>query len=90
MDVTTLLTWERFMGGTHGFANMPNKKMDILGSVIGRNQEKTLPGLADFYFVGAWMSSTGALFTNALSGRTIIRDICRKDGKKFTSVPPTA
>jgi len=90
VDVTTLLTWERFMGGTHGFANLPNKKMDILGSVIGRNQEKMLPGLADFYFVGAWMSSTGALFTNALSGRTIIRDICRKDGKKFTSVPPTA
>jgi len=90
MDVTTLLTWERFMGGTHGFANLPNKKMDIMGSVIGRNQEKTLPGLADFYFVGAWMSSTGALFTNALSGRTVIRDICRKDGKTFTSTPATA
>jgi 2-polyprenyl-6-methoxyphenol hydroxylase-like FAD-dependent oxidoreductase len=32
--------------------------------------------------------SAGALFTNALSGRTVIRDICRKDGKKFSRGTP--
>lgn len=90
VDVTTLLTWERYMGGTHGFANMPNKKPDIMGSLLGKGQEKTLPGLADFYFVGAWMTSTGALFTNALSGRTVIQDICRKDGKKFSRRTPAS
>ena len=88
VDVTTLLTWERYMGGTHGFANMPNKKPDIMGSLLGKGQERTLPGLADFYFVGAWMTSTGALFTNALSGRTVIQDICKKDGKKFIRGTP--
>jgi phytoene dehydrogenase-like protein len=88
LDVITLLTWERFMGGTHGFANAPNKKLDFVGSLLGKGQEKTLPGLEGFYFVGVWMTSTGALFSNALSGRSIIRDICKKDGKRFTRGTP--
>ncbi len=90
VDVTTLRTWERYMGGTHGFANLPNKKVDILGSISGKGQERTLPGLRDFYFVGAWMTSTGALFTNALSGRTVIQDICKKDGKRFIRGAPSS
>ena len=26
-DVSTLLTWERFMGGTHGFVNSPTRSL---------------------------------------------------------------
>jgi len=27
IDVPTLMTWERYMGGSHGFMGMPNKKV---------------------------------------------------------------
>jgi phytoene dehydrogenase-like protein len=64
-DVPTLMTWERYMGGTHGFANMPNKKMNLLTGFSGQALECKLPGLANFYLVGAWATSLGALFANA-------------------------
>jgi phytoene dehydrogenase-like protein len=48
VDVPTLLTWERYMGGTHGFANMPKKPFDFLGSLLGRGMQFTLPGLRCF------------------------------------------
>ncbi|KPU45522.1 phytoene desaturase (lycopene-forming) [Oxobacter pfennigii] len=82
VDVPTLLTWERFMGGTHGFANIPNKKADIIGSLF-KNEEMLVPGLDNFYFVGAWSTSAGALFVNALSGKKAIQYICKKERQKF-------
>jgi phytoene dehydrogenase-like protein len=86
IDVPTLMTWERYMGGTHGFANMPNKKLNIAGSLFKRQPETTLPGLANFHLAGVWVTSTGALFANAMSGRTLIKTICKNDGKKFSTV----
>ena len=83
IDVPTLMTWERYMGGTHGFANMPSKKSNIIASLLGRGEERNLPGLSNFFFVGAWATSTGALFSNANSGKKVIRSICSVDGKKF-------
>jgi phytoene dehydrogenase-like protein len=85
VDVPTLITWERYMGGTHGFVNMPNKKLSFLGSLLGQGLETKLPGLDNFYLVGYWVTSVGALFANANSGKTVIRAICKSDGKTFTS-----
>lgn len=82
VDVPTLLTWERFMGGTRGFANTPNKKMSLTGSLMN-NSEMLVPGLENFYFAGVWATSAGALFMNALSGQKAIKAICSKDGRKF-------
>jgi len=87
VDVPTLMTWERYMGGTHGFVNMPNKELNIMGSLFSRRLETTLPGLSNFHLVGVWVTSAGALFSNALSGRTLIRSICERDGKKFNAAP---
>jgi len=70
IDVSTLMTWERYMGGTQGWFNFPKFKT-------------TLPGLANFYFVGVWATMMGSLFDNANSGKSIIRRICKKEGKKF-------
>ena len=89
VDVPTLMTWERYMGGTHGWANMPRKKAAFLSIILGKNAETTLPGLSDFYFVGAWSTMTGALFSNAASGKKAIRMICRKEGKKFRNQTPS-
>ncbi|HXX57046.1 MAG TPA: NAD(P)/FAD-dependent oxidoreductase [Thermodesulfovibrionales bacterium] len=82
IDVPTAVTWERYMGGTHGFANMPNKKISFLRTIFGNRQEMTLPGLSNFYMAGVWVTSAGALFMNALSGRKVIEAICRGDNKK--------
>jgi len=83
VDVPTLLTWERFMGGTHGFANMPKKHFNFFQSISGKGLQLTLPGLKNFYFAGVWATSAGALFMNALSGRKVIQAICKNKGKRF-------
>ncbi len=82
VEVATLLTWERFMGGTHGFVNYPNKKQDFLGSLFN-NGDMTIAGLDNFYFVGVWATSAGALFLNALSGKKAIKRLCKKEHMKF-------
>lgn len=87
IDVPTLLTWERFMGGTHGFANMPNKKVTFWAGMQGGGGDLTLPGLENFYFAGIWASMSPSLFGNALSGRLAIQAICRHRKRPFqTSV----
>jgi phytoene dehydrogenase-like protein len=67
MDIPTLITWERFMGGTHGFNSLPNKKFSFIGGIRGGGGEQTLPGISNFYFVGVWATMSPSLFGNALS-----------------------
>ncbi len=85
IDVPTLITWKRFMGGDRGFVNMPTKKASFMGSLVLNKLDSRLPGLANFHLVGAWATSGGALFLNALSGRRVVSDICRVDGRRFVS-----
>ncbi len=89
-DVSTLLTWERFLGSTMGLGMYPNKKVGVISSVFRKNQESTLPGLKDFYLAGTWATSAGALFMNVLSGKRIIRDICGKDRRPFVAAVQNA
>jgi phytoene dehydrogenase-like protein len=84
IDVPTLMTWERYVGGEHGFLSAPNKKVNPLGFLFGL-QDSTLPGLEDFYMVGTWATSAGSLFQNALSGRKVVQMMCRSEGKRFVS-----
>jgi len=87
IEVSTLMTWERYMGGTQGWFNLPNRKLDfsMREDLSDRKFKTTLPGLSNFYFVGVWATAMGSLVHNASSGKTIIRRICKKDGKKFTA-----
>lgn len=85
IDVPTQLTWERYMGGTHGFANMPAKKASIWSGLKGAGGDMTLPGLEGFYFVGVWASMAGSLFSNALSGRLAIQALCKRLRVPFKS-----
>lgn len=88
IDVATLNTWERFMGGTQGHNNYPNKH-DITGMrsainfIFGLDKMFTLPGLKNFYFTGQWVTSMGSLFANAASGREVVQKICKQCGVKF-------
>ena len=85
IDVCTLMTWERYMGGTQGWFNFPNRKLDfsMREDMSDKKFKTTLPGLSNFYFAGVWASMMGSLAHNAQSGKTIIRRICKKDGKQF-------
>jgi phytoene dehydrogenase-like protein len=85
IDVSTLMTWERYMGGTQGWFNLPKRKLDfsIREDLADKKFKTTLPGLANFYFVGVWTTAMGSLAHNAISGKTVIRRICQKDSKKF-------
>jgi len=85
IDVSTLVTWERFTGGTMGLGIYPNKKMSFVSAILGAGRVSTLPGLSDFYFAGTWATSAGALFMNALSGKRVIQGICRRDKRDFTA-----
>ncbi len=44
---------------------------------------KTLPGLDKFFMVGQWAIGTIGLNTVCLSGRQLIRNLCKQEGKKF-------
>ena len=44
---------------------------------------KTLPGFENFYMVGQWAGGTIGLNTVCLLGRNIVKELCRKDNKKF-------
>jgi phytoene dehydrogenase-like protein len=89
IDVATLMTWERFMGGSQGWFTLPNRKLDFSTreDPSDKKYKTTLPGLSNFYFVGVWATMAPSLFHNANSGKTIIRRICQKDGKKFKTEP---
>jgi phytoene dehydrogenase-like protein len=85
VDVVTLRTWERYMGGTEGCDNFPKKGagINVFKSLLGLDDSYRLPGLKGFYLVGGWVTSAGALLFNAISGKTIIRRICKDEGRKF-------
>jgi len=85
IDICTLMTWERYMGGSQGWYNLPNRKFEfVMGEDSSDKKFKTtLPGLSNFYFVGVWATMMGSLFDNAKSGKTIIQRISKKDGRKF-------
>lgn len=91
VDVATLHTWERYMGGTQGHNNYPRKYNDltdirnVLDFMFGTNRMFTLPGLSNFFFTGQWVTSMGSLFSNAMTGKTVVQKICRQVGRKFTT-----
>jgi hypothetical protein len=85
----TLHTWERYMGGTLGHGNFPNKYKDltdirnVLDFMFGLNRMYTLPGLEHFFFTGQWVTSMGSLFANALTVKTVVQRICKQCGASF-------
>jgi phytoene dehydrogenase-like protein len=89
VDVATLRTWERYMGGTLGHNNYPRKYKSssdirqVLDFMLGLNRTYTLPGLQNFFFTGQWVTSMGSLFSNALTGKTVVQKICQQSKVRF-------
>jgi phytoene dehydrogenase-like protein len=84
VDVVTPISLEHWTAAYRGFQAWPAPK-GIAKEVSKKGVSKTLPGLKNFYMVGQWAAGTIGLSTVSLLGRNLARDICKKDGKTFTT-----
>ncbi len=89
VDVSTPITVERYTGNWQGSGEGWMITTDIMQKmVMGKGMDNTLPGLKDFFMIGQWVVPGGGVPGVANSGRAVIRMICKKDKKKFsTSLP---
>jgi len=80
-DVATPVTFERYtgnwQGSTTGWLSTPRAAL--------MQMSKTLPKLKNFYLIGQWTEPGGGLPGGVRSGRGVIRIICHKDKKLFTT-----
>jgi phytoene dehydrogenase-like protein len=88
VDVATPLTYERATancrGAWSGWA-LTTRKVNM---IMSQGMSKTLPGLDGFYMIGQWVEPGGGVDLSAASGRDVIKDICRLEGRSFNTVRP--
>jgi phytoene dehydrogenase-like protein len=60
----------------------------MMMATSGKGMDKTLPGLERFYMAGQWVEPGGGLPPAAMSGRNVIRTICRQDKRPFVTTVP--
>jgi phytoene dehydrogenase-like protein len=82
IDVATPLTIERFTGNWHGLQAWTEPPQMLVAAMQGLT--RTLPGLGNFYMVGQWVGGIG-ISTAAISGRNLIKRLCKRDGKGLTT-----
>lgn len=82
VDVATPLTFERYTGNWkgsfEGWLITPRNS-----HVLMKPMAQTLPGLKGFYMCGQWVEPGGGLPTAIMSGRRLLKKICKVEGKKF-------
>ncbi len=85
VDVATPITYERYTanwrGALAGWALTTGK----MAMMMGGGMRKTLPGLESFYMIGQWVEPGGNIELSAGSGRDVIKDICRQEGRPFVT-----
>jgi phytoene dehydrogenase-like protein len=81
LDVATPATYVRYTGNWMGsFEGWLMTPKNIMAKI-----PRTLPGLKDFYMIGQWVQPGGGLPSGLMTGKEIIRNICKKDGKDFVT-----
>lgn len=87
VDVATPLTTRRITGNGVGY---PFTIADMTrGLLFGRRLSQTLPGLRNFYMVGQWAGMPGVPMVAAM-GRDVVRELCRRDGRAFSTSEASA
>lgn len=81
MDISTPPTAERYTGNRFGWQAGP--PTENATEIQRRGLSKTLPGLEGFYHIGQWSAATLGVSSVAVSGRNLIKALCKKDGKRF-------
>lgn len=88
VDVATPLTYERYTGNWQG-SNCGWLLTKQTLPLMLKGIPKTIPGLRRFYMIGQWVEPGGGVPIVAMSGRTIIQQICHEDRKIFTTLNST-
>jgi len=84
--VATPLTFEHYTGNWQGsFEGWRLTTETMKLTMTGKGLRKTLPGLENFYMTGQWVEPGGGLPTGAMSGRNLIKALCKKDGRPFVT-----
>jgi len=82
VDVATPLTFERYTGNWkgsfEGWLITPGNSY-----VFMKPMSQNLPGLHNFYMCGQWVEPGGGLPTSIMSGRRLIKNLCKEDHNKF-------
>lgn len=83
-DIATPYTFWRYTrnhrGSFEGWAMTPD--------TLGKQVEKTLPGLNNFYMAGQWVEPGGGVGPALYSGRNVVQTLCHQDGKEFSTAIP--
>jgi phytoene dehydrogenase-like protein len=82
IDVATPLTFERYTGNWKGSFEGWLITPENAG-VILKPMSQTIPGLKNFYMCGQWVEPGGGLPTAIMSGRRLVKSLCREDKRKF-------
>ncbi|MFC2009149.1 phytoene desaturase family protein, partial [Chloroflexota bacterium] len=82
MDVCTPPTAERYTGNRFGWQAGPAK--ENIEEVQRHGLSKTLPGLDGFYHVGQWSNASLGVSSVAISGRNMVKELCKREGRRFT------
>jgi phytoene dehydrogenase-like protein len=84
IDVATPMTFERYTGNWkgsfEGWLITPEN-----ANVVMKPMSQSLPGLSNFYMCGQWVEPGGGLPTGVMSGRRLIKALCKDDHRKFTT-----
>ena len=82
VDVATPLTFERYTGNWQGsFEGWMLTPLNA--SSVMKPLAQTLPGLRRFHMCGQWVEPGGGLPTAVLSGRRLVKALCKEDGRRF-------
>jgi phytoene dehydrogenase-like protein len=84
IDISTPVTFEHFTGNWKGSFEGWQITPENSG-VLMKKMSQTLPGLSNFYMCGQWVEPGGGLPTAVMSGRRLVKAICKEDKKKFTT-----
>ena len=79
--MATPATWHRYTGNWQGSYEgfLPTRK------TMMKNLGFTLPGLANFWMHGQWVSPGGGLPPAGMNGRALAKLLCRRYGRRFTA-----
>jgi phytoene dehydrogenase-like protein len=82
INIATPMTFERYTGNWkgcfEGWLVTPSN-----ANLMMKPMSQTLPGLNNFYMCGQWVEPGGGLPTGVISGRRLMKKICKEDGRKF-------
>jgi phytoene dehydrogenase-like protein len=82
IDVATPLTFERYTGNWKGCFEGWLLTPENSG-VIMKPMSQLIPGLKNFYMCGQWVEPGGGLPTAIMSGRRLVKSLCKEDKRKF-------